>query len=113
MYVQIVYNILLLFLLISMLQLSWTESHAESKTGQRTIKFYDDEGTTALRKVWHTGGSIYNMAIVMICMLGFVLRIPLRVTTNAINIAIPYNIFFYSLFVMVKNLQPSLCSPLK
>ena len=92
-----------------MLQLSWTESHAESKTGQRTIKFYDDEGTTALRKVWHASGSIYNMTIVMICMLGFVLRIPLRVTTNAIKYS---NILQYLLLQSLRYGEESSAKPM-
>ncbi len=31
--------------------MSWTESHESAATGQRTIKFFDDEGTAAIKKV--------------------------------------------------------------
>ncbi|XP_064399810.1 translocon-associated protein subunit delta-like [Halichondria panicea] len=31
-------------------QVSWTESHESAATGQRTIKFFDDEGTAAIKK---------------------------------------------------------------
>ena len=34
-------------------QVSWTESHDTAATGKRTINFYDEEGTSAIRKV-HT-----------------------------------------------------------
>ena len=32
-------------------QLSWTEEHASTITGRRTINFYDDEGATSIKKV--------------------------------------------------------------
>ena len=41
---------LLPFPLFSM-QVSWTEDHETAVTGRRTINFYDEEGTSAIRKV--------------------------------------------------------------
>ena len=31
--------------------MSWTEDHDKAASGKRVVKFYDDEGTSSVRKV--------------------------------------------------------------
>ena len=41
----------MVFRVLLYLQVSWTESHDDAKNERRTIKFFDKEGTSAIRKV--------------------------------------------------------------
>ena len=41
----------MVFSVLLYLQVSWTESHDDAKNGRRTVNFYDEEGTSAIRKV--------------------------------------------------------------